>query len=343
MINSRNDDRKLWSFDTADYILKIFRTHIGDKIITIGTAGKICALSVTDGKKILEEQLNVFSILDVCHHPTKDVFIIGTDQGLFSFDADLNIANIHTEKGWFEHICINQSGNILLASKAKTLYTHTLHGEVFDLVKTDSSFNSTISSIVFNKGSFLISNYGEVREYSETDLSRYEGFPWKTSLLHLAWSPDKKFICCSTQENCLHFWRYPLKKGDDFQISGFITKINCINWTDDSRSLALNHKDQVMVWDFSDGPPIGKRPLQIICDAGDITNIYFKESLLIATTDQGFVLLYQPDQTTNLLNVYSVKDSISAILVNSDESALFVGTEKGNLAAFEISQPASRR
>lgn len=335
-LNNQDDGTELWSFDTGDYILKIFSTHAGDKIITVGTAGKICTLSAKNGKVILEKQISVFSIFNACYHPIKDVVILGTDQGVYSFDTDLNITVINNDKGWFEHLCINENGNILLASKAKMLYTYTTDGEEFSLIKTDGSFNSTISSIVFNKGSFLISNYGEVREYNETDFTKYEGFPWKTSLLKLAWSPDKKYICCSTQENCLHFWQYPFKKDGDFQISGFPTKINCVSWTNNSRFLALNSDDQIVVWDFSDGPPLGKTPLQLNCGMGKITSIYFKESLLIGTTDKGFILFYNPDQTSDLLGMYSVENSISAILTKSDESMLFVGTEKGNIVAFEI-------
>ncbi|NBC81853.1 MAG: hypothetical protein GVY19_00580 [Bacteroidetes bacterium] len=335
-INMETAEAKLWESNTEDYLLKIFISHSHDKIITIGTAGNICVLLASDGSFLRKTQLDVFSVFTACYHPIMDIFVLGTNKGLLLSDTKLNSTCINNDKGWFEHICMNDKGDSLLASNGKKLYFFKTDDKTYKLIKIDESFTSTISYIVYNQGSFLVSNYGEIREYNENDFEAYKSFPWKTSLLKLAWSPDKKFICSSTQENCLHFWPYPFEKDNQFQISGFPTKINCICWTENSRLLALSNNDQIVIWDFIDGPPIGKSPIQLNCGMGKITCIHYKNNILIAATNRGFLLFYMPDQTTNSISSYLVEGAISTTLVNTDESVVYAGTENGKITAFEI-------
>jgi WD40 repeat protein len=74
----------------------------------------------------------------------------------------------------------------------------------------------------------------------------------------LAWSPDGRYPACGCQDNKLRDWTWP--EAQDFQMSGYLTKVRVLTWDRASRWLATADREIVTVWDFAQGPPWGARP-----------------------------------------------------------------------------------
>jgi WD40 repeat protein len=269
-------------------------------------------------------------------HPQSNNLFVGTSTGVFSISMEGEIIHVISEDGWFEHITISKDGSILFVAKGKTMYILKQNNNIYELVKKDDSFNSTISDILYSHNAFLVSNYGGVREYRTEDLNNFNVFEWKTSLLSTSWSPDKKYIVAGTQENAIHFWPYPLESGKDFQINGYQSKVIKMIWSKDSNQFVVNSFEDVHIWDFSDGPPAGKSPITLRCGFGKIVDIYYRKSFLIAASEKGFIFYFIPDISERFITIQSIGSEITSISISDDENELYVGTKKGLLYSFEI-------
>jgi WD40 repeat protein len=324
-----------WKYSEEDYILSMFLLNSDKHLFVCTSNGVLLVVDSHVGKLIKRTNLEGVTMVFTCVQQDQQIYL-GTDKGVFQVNSSLLVTSIIQEDGWFEHVCLNEAGTVLLASKNKTLYWFEKQDEHFGLIKLDNSYTSTISSIIFNTGSFLISNYGGNRHFTENDPFNYDFFPWKTSLLTSSWSPNKKFIASSTQENAVHFWYYPFEEGKDFQISGYPSKIKKILWSEDSNLLFLDEDEHVNIWDFSNGPPAGQRPIELYCGRGRVNDFMYKNGMVIIATAYGNVFLYLLENTKNWTEQYIVSGNITTILTNEEMSTIFVGTEQGDIYALEL-------
>ena len=329
-------DETVWCSSVNDYVLQLFLDTKEEKLFVVGSSGTISVLSTKNGSVTAQIKLPVDMVFAAEFDKQKTLLVLGTDQGVMQVNEELSSTFIIQKNAWFEHVKLNETGKLLFASSGKTLFVFNSVKNAFVPFTSDSSFTSTISAIAYNDGSFLVSNYGGIREYSEATVNEYNFFPWKTSLLKLAWSPNKKYIASGTQESAVHFWPYPFVAKQDFQISGFHAKVNHLCWAKNGDKLALNANEDLSVWDFSDGPPIGKTPINLQCSMGKITAMYYKNELLITATKQGVILLFEPEKSTKISSILSVENSVSNLCVSANESVLYIATENGGVMAFDI-------
>ena len=336
LLMKESEDNSNWNIDLDCFILKIIPIPATELLWVIASEEHVFLLNSSNGK-IVKKFKNVAELIfSGVIHPISNYLFISTSSGVFLLNTQGDIINLVNEADWFEHICISLDGNILFAAKGKTLYIFKLKSNGYELINQDNSFDSTISDIIFNIDSFLVSNYGSVREYRTKDLKNYNIFEWKTSLLTLSWSSNKKYIAAGTQENNIHFWPYPFVKDTDFQISGYPTKINKIIWANNSTELIINCFDDVQIWDFSNGPPTGKQPLTLKCGLGKITDIKYNGDLLVAANEKGFIFYFRPSHSEEFVQMHSINDEISCIDLNETENQLYVGSKSGLVSNFEI-------
>jgi WD40 repeat protein len=325
-----------WDHALCGYILTIY-TIPNTEFIWVITSEKNVYLLHTENGKIIHAFENIAELIftSVKQPNTQELFL-GTNNGIFALNTEGKIKHILKENNWFEHLAFSLDGKVLFVAKGKTLYLFEQENEEYCLVKQDSSFNSTISDIIFKHGSFLVANYGGIREYKPNDAYNYSLFEWKTSLLLTSWSTDKKYIATATQENAVHFWTYPFIENNDFQISGFENKITKMLWNKDASLFIVNSGEDIDLWDFSDGPPTGKQPINLRCGNGKICDIYFDENLLIAASENGFIYFFLPDESNRLVQICAIEEKISCIAVNEDETELLVGSSSGKIYSFDI-------
>ena len=331
-----SDENINWTLELDCYILKVLPFKSSNLIWVIASEEHVFLVDSEKGK-IINKFSNIAELIfsAVIHTESKDL-LIGTSNGVLILSVEGEINTIISEDGWFEHIAISEDGSILFAAKGKTLYTYQQNNNLFELVEKDDSFTSTISDILYSHNAFLVSNYGGIREYSTGDIKKYNLFEWKTSLLSTSWSPDKKYIVAGTQENAIHFWPYPLESGEDFQISGYQSKVTKMIWSKDATQFVVNSFEDVHIWDFSDGPPTGKSPITLRCGFGKIADIQFERNLLVAATEKGFIFYFIPDTTERFVSIQSLDGEITCISISEDQSELYVGTKAGQLYALEI-------
>jgi WD40 repeat protein len=331
-LKEESDENINWSIALDGYILKIIPIESADLIWVIASEENVFLIDTNTGE-IFKQFKNIAELVfSAVIHPLSQNLFIATSNGVHELNSNGELKTLIAEEAWFEHISISHDGSILFAAKGKTLYVL----ENNELVIKDSSFNSTISDILFSHNAFLVSNYGGVREYTVGDLQNFKVFEWKTSLLSTSWSPDKKYIVAGTQENAIHFWHYPFEADKDFQISGYQSKVTKMIWSKDATRFVVNSFEDVNIWDFSDGPPTGKSPMTLRCGFGKIVDIQYKRNLLVAATEKGFIFYFIPDTSERFVYIQSLDCEITCISINEDESELFVGTKSGKLYAIEI-------
>jgi WD40 repeat protein len=330
------DENISWTVGLNGYILKIIPILQSEMMWVISSEENVFLVDTKNGKTInLFKNLGEF-IFSAVIHPTSNELFVTSSKGVLSLSTQGAIIPLIEEKNWFEHIAISDDGSIIFAANGKTLYILEYEENRYHLVSQDSSFSSTISDIIFNIDSFLVSNYGGVREYKAKDFQNYQVYEWKTSLLITSWSPDKKYIAAGTQENAIHFWPYPFKEENDFQISGYPAKVTKIIWANNATEFVVNCSEDVHIWDFSNGPPTGKMPITLQCGFGKIADIVYKGNLLIAASEAGFIFYFIPSNAETFLQMHSVENDITCISMNEVESELYVGTKAGQLYCLEI-------
>jgi WD40 repeat protein len=325
-----------WTLDLNCYVLKILPIKSSNLIWVIASEEHVFLVDSEKGEIINKFSNMAELIFSAVLLPESEDLLIGTSNGVLILSVEGEINTIISEDGWFEHIAISEDGSILFVAKGKTLYISQQNNNIFELVEKDDSFSSTISDILYSHNAFLVSNYGGIREYSTRDIKKHNLFEWKTSLLSTSWSPDKKYIVAGTQENAIHFWPYPFEFEKDFQISGYHSKVTKMIWSKDATNFVVNCDEDVQMWDFSDGPPTGKRPITLRCGFGKIVDIYYKRYLLVAATEKGFIFYFIPDTSERFISIQSVDGEITCISINEDESELYVGTKTGRFYALEI-------
>ena len=325
-----------WEANTDDYVFSILNFDKRHFLMVFDSSAAVTILQTQNGKVLHKVQLEANMAFFAEKNSEENTVIIGTDKGLFKMDVStFEVDYFLKNNNWFEKG--TWGNNYFLTSSGKTLWVYELIDQALVLIKKDDSFNSTISGIVFNKGSFLVSNYGEIRAYEINDgFETFESYPWQTSLLALAWSPNKRYISSGTQEKSVHFWEYPFEQDADFEISGFNRKITQICWSDDSKLLALNSDDDVHIWSFKNGPPINASPQTLRGGLGNITKIYFKKELLLAASKEGFIIAFTPRLRSKLINIKSVDGEITEMTTDDREETLFVGTAEGKVFSFDI-------
>lgn len=335
-LSNDSSDVMNWNINLDDYVLKIIAFDEPKTVLIVGSGGKLLLVNKWTGKTIHYLKIPVDMVFFAESKPSQKTVIVGTDRGLFAINTDsFDCQHFYKENKWFEKG--SWQNNYFLSSYGKTLLIFDTQNEPFDLLKKDDSFTSTISAIASNGSSFLVSNYGGIREYNSADgFDNYKNFPWQTSLLELAWSPDKKYISSGTQERNIHFWPYPFEPEADFEMSGYPSKVNQICWTDDAHFLALNCDEEVHIWSFENGPPMNQAPQVLKCALGKIVKIHFKNSLLVACSQEGFVISFLPDVSSKLVNIRSVDGEITELCVDAEEETMFVGTNEGLVSSFDI-------
>jgi len=145
-----------WEHALCGYILTIY-TIPNTEYIWVVTSEKNVYLLHTENGKIIHAFENIAELIftSVKQPNTQELFL-ATNNGIFALNTEGKIKHILKENNWFEHLAFSLDGKVLFVAKGKTLYLFEQENEEYCLVKQDSSFNSTISDIIFKHGSFLV-------------------------------------------------------------------------------------------------------------------------------------------------------------------------------------------
>lgn len=323
-----------WHLDLGCYILKIIPIPLSKLLWVIASEDNVFLIDTEKHEVKLEFKSVAEIIFSAEIHPKSSALLIGSSRGIHQLKLDGKVVDLLIEDNWFEHLAISDDGSVLHVSKGKTLYIFQEKNEEYELIKKDTNFNSTISGVIFNVDSFLVSSYGGVRRIAATNFDDNDFFEWKTSLTAISWSPDKKYIAAGTQENHIHFWPYPIEDGKDFQMGGYPSKVSKLHWTNDGKEFIVNSKNDVHIWDFSSGPPLGKMPTALACGIGKIKDFVYRYKTLVAISDEGMIFYFSPKESNTFFLVHSLEDSLSCVNINEEEEEVYIGSKSGTLYCF---------
>ena len=286
--------REVWSARVGSDATAL-RVSRDGTLVAVGTgAGMLLVFEAASGAlrfKVLAHQGGVLS-LDWSR--SQVLATAGQDGHARLFDAEGNeLAALPGSSAWVEHVVWSPDGEKLATASGKVVCIWTASGTL--AWKTDAH-ESTVTGVAWNQRSteLVTACYGGAQLFRVAPKSTTRRFPWRGSLISLAWSPSGAVLACGTQESSVRFWR--LSTGQDSEISGFPSKPRALAWDPEGRLLATGGDSTVNVWVFDETGPEGTLPIQLVGHGALCTALAFhpEAPLLASGADDMQVLLWDP-------------------------------------------------
>jgi WD40 repeat protein len=214
------------------------------------------------------------------------------------------------------------------------------------VVATSADHPSTVTGLAFNqKGKRLaVSHYDGVTLWWTGKLGRSPSrLRWRGSHIGMTWSPDGAVIVTATQECELHGWR--LADGQHMRMTGYAAKARAMSWLGRPMTLATSGSDCVIAWSFTGTGPMGKPPIQIGREIGELVTsaaVHPKRPIVAAGFDDGQAVVCALGRQDQAIRLRQADGKRIAALAWSplDGARLAVATESGDVSLFDLSRGA---
>ena len=195
----------------------------------------------------------------------------------------------------------------------------------------------TLSAIAWHPqgGCLASAHFGGVCLWDADDFIAQKEFPYANGIHTLAWSPDRRWLVSGNADPSVHLW---LPEDDqEFQMSGYETKVKQITFDHTSRYLATTGGSDVCVWDCSGAGPEGREPLMFPHDA-PLCAVAFQRThgLLASASTDGVVQLWSPERPQPLRATIKMPAPATKLVWSPDDRLLAVGSEKGILYILKV-------
>jgi WD40 repeat protein len=332
----------VWHTQLNDYVTGLGWSNDGCWLCASSTKGEVSIINTSDFSVRLISNAHNDGIICLAHSPNKNRFLTGGQDGkicLWNTEEGRVFKSLEGGSSWVEHAQWSPDGEYFASASGRILRIWSKDGEMLNEYKEEAS---TISALYWKSDSteIIYACYGGVKFIRKTENNSYETLPWQNSMISLFWSPDSKFICAGTQDNCLHVWPLPYKLKSDFQMSGYPNKIKNITWDSESKYMATPSAEDVVLWKFAGQLPIGTRPQKLSGHHFKISTLQFQNrGKYLATGDiNGEVLLWYPEEVVDTsISKLNLNSEISAINWAPNDMRLAIGTRNGLVVLAEIS------
>ena len=321
----------LWQTKLDDYVCGIGWTQESSFISVATASGYLFSLDNINGD--VTNKIKVHNeILAMSPSPRfPQTATAGADGYVKCFDTrrgDL-LFEQKLGNGWVEKLVWSPDGNYLAIGYGKIFILLYQNGKIH--YKSDSLV-STISGLCWKNDSSIlaIAYYGGVLLYSVLENTIQE-IPFSNALVSLSWSKDGKFICGGTQDHRIHFWELPLTDESDFEMSGYPTKVNILDWDFQSKFFASNCYNDIIVWQIEGDRPVGKVPLTLSGHLGKVTSMAFQHNsfVLASGEENGIIWFWNPNRKKEAYCGALIEGAISQIKWSPNDNQLVVGTASG--------------
>jgi WD40 repeat protein len=203
-----------------------------------------------------------------------------------------------------------------------------------DLMRCFPPQVSTIASIGWKPGKSDIlatCGYNGLSFWSQEKSDPLQTFPWKGSMLTLAWSPDGKFIATGNQDSTIQFWN--IATGKELRMWGYPSKITALSWDCRSRYLASGGSATPVVWDCSGKGPANTKPITLDFHSTLLTQLAFQPegSILASGCQEGLVATWRPGKSELPLATAHLGHGITRFAWSASNNRLAVGTASGEV------------
>jgi WD40 repeat protein len=171
---------------------------------------------------------------------------------------------------WVEHVAFSRDGARFAFTRGRQVHVHDATTCARIVTHTAPSTPTALRAF---DGVLVAACYGGLQVWSQHGTGQLRQYPWKSPLLSLEQSPDARFYAAGCHDGAVHCWRR--SSGEDFQMSGYPTKVKALAFSPDSRFLATGGSAVVTVWDFSGAGPEGTRPLELVGHVNIVSALTF--------------------------------------------------------------------
>jgi WD40 repeat protein len=326
-----------WRHSLDDHVIAVGWSADGSTLAAASVAGPVTLFDVSSGAVKHTLAGHGYGTTALNWHPDgKRLATAGQDGKVRLWDAmsGKELAALEGGAAWVEHVAWGPKGDYLVSAAGKKLRLWRADGT---LAQGYPDLANTISAIIWSpRGKeFAEAGYGGVsviRPDTTDDLKTT--YPWKGSILALAWSPDGTMLAGGAQDATVHFWY--VKTGEDLQMAGYPTKVRELAWDPTSRFLATGGGEVVAVWDCSGAGPAGSTPLMLELHAKPISAVAFQHRapLLASGAPDGQVGFWYPGGSTKVLAAVEFGEGISTLAWSPGDGRLAVGGEGGAVGMF---------
>lgn len=241
---------------------------------------------------------------------------------------------------WVGGVSFSPCADLLITAAGKELRAWSFDGRLLHDTKPHAS---TITDLAWHPRQPLLASsaYGKIHlwDWQSPDIPVEQTLPHLSSLLVVRWSPNGRFLVCGCQDNKLRGWTWP--EAQDFQMSGYLTKVRVLTWDPTSRWLATADRESVTLWDFAQGPPMGQAPLDLEGALDVVRDLAFHPNRpWLAAGDQsgGLVVWALRGQEPRVVWHGALRGGFQRLAWHPQDRLLAVGGEDGAIAAFEFAR-----
>jgi WD40 repeat protein len=161
---------------------------------------------------------------------------------------------------WVEQVAFAPRHPLLVSAAGRHLKLWNVDGSC---LREYAPHPSTIADVQWQHNNlfFISAAYGQLATFKPDSPEPVKTFPWKGSILSVAWSPDDNYVATGNQDASVHFWYR--KSGKDLEMTGYPAKVREVAWDAGSRYLATGGSAIVTIWDCAGKGPAGSHPIQL--------------------------------------------------------------------------------
>lgn len=329
----RNAD---WILDLNEPVSSLSVSPDGARAAVLSTEGNLFLVELESGRRVNTFPGHANGGFRVEWNPRGDRFASCGQDGkvrVWNGADGSEVASFAVGASWVEQVAWSPDGAVLAASAGKGVVLWRPEGGVFHQFR---DHRSTVAALAWwGDGSRVAAAcYGGVTTYDPVSGERREQLPWKTSLLSLAVSPDRRWVVAGTQELSVQIWPLPFVEGEELAMSGYAAKVRDLAWHHSGRYLATGGGEEIMVWDCGGKGPAGTTPRILEGHLGRVSALaYQRRGHVLASGGQdGSVFFWNAGKSSQALRQVKLTGPVTALAWTPDDRKVLAGTHDGRLA-----------